>query len=483
MSSKHTFLSSLRKRFRGSFETVTPSISEKLRLSGKGLRVPFQGIPFVIEMGKQILHVYPDLPVDHSLRTTPHDFIVFDPELYHSGIAHFLRLSPGKKLAIDYREESQKLVFSHYREAFRRHLQITHEGNALGFRDPISELGTYLYLLPDDGEKTRVEKRREQNLRRIRDIFGGPIKQLPQDDALNTLKQINQMLKSDPYRRKDSFGNVGAVVELPAHLTPIVVGDLHAQLDNLLKILSENSFLECMQRGEAALILLGDAVHAELDGELDNMDSSVLIMDLILKLKLAFPKQVFFVVGNHDSFSPDVMKAGVPQSLLWEKKLLELRGKEYRDEMALFYRQSPLVILSKDFVACHAGPPRSKLTLDMLVDARQYPTMVHELTWNRVKTKGYPIGYARRDVRQFRKSLGLDEMIPFIVAHFPQSRNGTLWLDVGGIPHHHVLYSARPDQLAVFTRIQGKMMAQIYPAERLLDCINSFSTETDTRKA
>jgi len=39
-------------------------------------------------------------------------------------------------------------------------------------------------------------------------------------------------------------------------LTPIVVGDLHAQLDNLLKILSENSFLDCLERGDAALILL-----------------------------------------------------------------------------------------------------------------------------------------------------------------------------------------------------------------------------------
>jgi len=473
MNKQSSFFSGLRSRLGGGHESVTPEPSQRLRLSGKGIRVPFQGTPFAIEMGKQTLHVCPDLPIDPRLREPPHDFIVFDPELYYSGIAHSLRLAPGKKLAVDYREESQKLVFGHPRDAFRRHLQITHEGHSLVFRDPISELGTYLSLLADEPEKSWLETHRERNAKKVIDIFGGPIEQLPADIALDTLQQANRLLKRDPYRRKDSFGNVGALVELPAHLTPIVVGDLHAQLDNLLKILCENSFLDCLERGDAALILLGDAVHPEADGELESMDSSVLIMDLIFKLKLKFPEQVFFVVGNHDSFSPDVMKAGVPQSLLWEKRIKELRGEKYREELSLFYRQSPLVVLSQDFVACHAGPPRSIVSHGMLVEARQNPGLVHELTWNRVKTRGYPMGYTRRDVIRFRKSLNLEDTMPFIVAHYPQSRDDTLWLNVGNIPHHHVLFSARPDQLAVFTRVQGEMLPQIYPAESLLEAINN----------
>jgi predicted phosphodiesterase len=478
MNKQRSFFSGLRSRLSGGHESVTPEPSQRLRLSGKGLRVPVQGFPFAVEMGKQTLHICPDLPVDRHLRETPHDFIVFDPELYYSGIAHSLRLMPGKKLAIDYREESQKLAFGHPRDAFRRHLQIMHEGNSLVFRDPISELGTYLSLLADEPEKSRLELRRQQNVKKIIDIFGGPIEQLQADVALDTLQQVNRLLKQDPYRRKDSFGNVGGLVELPGHLTPIVVGDLHAQLDNLLKILCENSFLDCLERGDAALILLGDAVHPEAEGELEFMDSSVLIMDLIFKLKLRFPEQVFFIVGNHDSFSPDVMKAGVPQSLLWEKKITELRGEEYREELGLYYRQSPLVVLSEDFLACHAGPARSNVSLDTLVEARQYPGLMHELTWNRVKTRGYPLGYTRRDVHRFRKSLNLEDTTPFIVAHYPQSRDGTLWLNVGQIPQHHVLFSARSDQLAVFTRVQGEMLPQIYPAESLLETINNKARAT-----
>lgn len=475
MSGEKSFFAGLRHRIRGRQETVTPEPAQRLRLSGKGIRIPIQGTSFAVEMGKQTIHLCPDLPVESGLRQSPFDFILFDPELYYTGIAHTLRLSPGQKLAIDYREESQKIVFSHYREAFRRHLQITHEGDFLVFRDPISELGTYLCLLAEEEGSSRFDLHRRRNLERIIEVFGGPVTQQPADEALETIRQVNQILKQDAYRRQDSFGNAGGVVELPSYLTPIVVGDLHAQTDNLLKILSENSFLESLERGEAALVLLGDAVHREADSELSNMDSSVLIMDMIIKLKLRFPKQVFFVVGNHDSFSPDVMKAGVPQSLLWEKKVTQLRGEEYREELNLFYRQSPLVVLSEDFVACHAGPPRSSVTLNTLVEVRQYPTLVHELTWNRVKTKAFPMGYTRSDVRRFRKSLNLAETTPFIVAHFPQSKEETLWLNVAQIPHHHVLYSAQTGFLAIFTRIQGEMIPQIYPAERLREAINAMA--------
>jgi len=476
MRAKRSFLRGLHKHFGGAYETVRPETSERLRLSGKGLRIKGREMSFAIEMGKQTLHVCPDLPLDVRLRKPPFDYVIFDPELYYSGIAHSLRLRLGETLRIDYRQEHQKLVFGHPKHAFRRHLQITHEGNALGFRDPISELGTYLSILPDEQGSLRIERHRARSLERINELYGGPLVQLSADCALSTLKAVNQLLQQEPYRKQDSFGNAGSVVELPPHLAPVIVGDLHGQVDNLLKILSENSFLEALDRGEAALILLGDAVHPEADGQLENMDSSILIMDLILKLKLAFPEQVFFIMGNHDSFSPDVMKGGVPQSILWEKQLTRLRGKEYCQELALYYRQSPLLVLSEDFVACHAGPPCSKVSLETLIEARQFPKLVHELTWNRIKSRGWPLGYRRGDVKRFRKSLGLDESVHFIVAHYPQSKEGTLWLNVDEIPNHHILYSARSDQVGLFTRVNGEMTPQIYPAEPLLDMVSQEST-------
>ena len=87
-------------------------------------------------------------------------------------------------------------------------------------------------------------------------------------------------------------------------------------MDNLLTILSHGEFLEMMGDGKPRWYSLGDAVHSEMDGQLEDMESSLLMMDLIIKLKLWFPQQIFYVRGNHDSFSAEIGKEGVPQGLL-----------------------------------------------------------------------------------------------------------------------------------------------------------------------
>ncbi len=68
--------------------------------------------------------------------------------------------------------------------------------------------------------------------------------------------------------------------------SPVIVGDLHAQVDNLLKILSENCLLDCLRLKTATLVILGDAIHSENANELDKFDTSMLMMDLIIRLKL-----------------------------------------------------------------------------------------------------------------------------------------------------------------------------------------------------
>ena len=71
-----------------------------------------------------------------------------------------------------------------------------------------------------------------------------------------------------------------------------------------------------------------------------------------------------------------------------------------------------------------------------------------------------------------RSSLGLDEKTAFIVGHYPRTADGTVWLNVEEIEGHHILYSAMADKLAVFTRLEGEMVPQTYPAEPLLDWVN-----------
>ena len=434
-------------------------------------------------MGKQTLMLSPDPGIVADNNESPCDFILYDPERYTKGIAHFLRLSPGSTVVIDSKVEYQEQVFSSPRDAFRRQFSVSHNGDSLVFRDPISELGTYVSLVSEIQDVPGQVIRRKTALKKVLDIFGGPLVPLSPPEAIASLKRVNALLMTEPGHGKDALGNPGGILELPDTVTPVLVGDLHARIDNLLTVLSENAILDGLENGTAALVILGDAVHPEEPGSLDEMDSSLLMMDLIFNLKTRFPDNVFYIVGNHDSFLHEIMKRGVPQGLLWDKHVMSARGEEYKAEMELFYQQSPLLVLAKDFIACHAGPVRKKITRQTLVNAHQFPEIVHDITWNRVRTAAFPAGYTRSDVRQFRKGLEVDNDIPLIVGHHPCSSDGTLWLNVGQIPQHHVVISSRPGRVGLFSSIDGKMVPQIYPVEPLVKWLNEQSPVTGTLTA
>ena len=470
---KQSIWQHIRGYFQPGQETVHLDHAQRLRLSGKELRIPLHGHPvYRIEMGKQTLILSADPGISATDNASPCDFILYDPDRYLHGIAHFQRLSPGNTLAIDSKVEYQEQLFSSPRDAFRRHFSVTHDGDSLIFKDPISELGTYISLDGDPQEIPDQVLQRRSALKRILEIYGGPLEPLSPPEATATLKQVITLLMNETGHRRDALGNPGGLLELADNVTPVVVGDLHAQLDNLLTILSENAVLDSLEKGSAALIILGDAVHPEAPGKLDDMESSLLMMDLIFKLKLRFPDNVFYIVGNHDSFLHEIMKQGIPQGLLWEKHVLSSRGEEYKTLLELFYQQSPLLVLAKDFIACHAGPPRKKASRQVLVDAHQFPDIVHDMTWSRVRTPGFPAGYTRGDVRQFRKGLEVDSDTPFIVGHHPCSPDETLWLNVGQIKQHHIVISSRPGRVGIFTGIDGRMVPQILPVEALTTWLN-----------
>jgi hypothetical protein len=94
------------------------------------------------------------------------------------------------------------------------------------------------------------------------------------------------------------------------------------------------------------------------------------------------------------------------------------------------------------------------------------------MTWSRVRTPAFPGGYTRSDVRQFRKGLQVGSEIPLIVAHYPLTKDDTLWLNAGQINQYHIVISSRSDHVGIFTRIDDRMVPQIYPAEPLLDWLN-----------
>ena len=465
-------------RLKSVFGDAAPSqeitLEKPCTLHGDSVRIPLERCPAGISLqceGKT-LRLVKERFLGQASGDDPMAFLLLDPAEYHSRISGFVRVSTGDHLIVGREDGHQQAILDLPTSSAKRLFSIVFDGNALIFKDLAGGGGTTLAPLTDDG--LDIPGRRMANLREVYRIFGGPIELLPADQALRDLNKVIDLLEKEPLRDRDSRGMPGGVVRLPKKMVPIIVGDLHAQVDNLLTLLTHNHFLEAMSEGRATMVILGDAVHSEMDGCMEDMDTSLLIMDLILRLKLWFPQQVFYIRGNHDSFSEDIGKEGIPQGLLWAKALRDARGEEYKRAMDRFYELLPFVAFSKNYAACHAAPPRGKVDMDMLVDIHRYPALIREITCNRLSRPNRPSGYTKGDVKRFRNTLKLGGKAELFVGHTPLTRYDTLWSNVGGIEHHDVVFSGNIPWIGVYTSQNGEMIPLRYRAESLLPLINGL---------
>ncbi|MCP4284226.1 MAG: metallophosphoesterase, partial [Gammaproteobacteria bacterium] len=404
--------------------------------SRKKIKACIKDYPFQINLypDSKALHLYPEPALNHdSDGFTTNNYILFNPDVFYSDICGFYRLQDEDTITLGGGDPEQRAILNVPPETPARKLSIGIEDGWLTFQSPIPDPMPSIGPLFQDKKVRRVVNWRQKKLRRLREIFGNPIALLPPDEAIALLQEVNEILEHEKYRPKDKDGRPGGVVALPDESAAIIVGDLHAKVDNLLVVLSQNNFLEALDAGRATLVILGDAVHPEGDAVLDEMVSSMLIMDLIFKLKIHFPRQVFYVRGNHDSFAEEIAKHGIPQGLLWEKTLQKQRGKAYKKEMTRFYELLPYVAYSKHFVACHAAPPVSSTSLDKIINIRKNPKLYKELADNRLRQANRPSGYAKSDVKRFRKCLDLAKKTPVIVGHTCLSIDDTLWENVNDI--------------------------------------------------
>ncbi len=468
-------LNRLRNLFSREDTSEAPLLGEEPRRLDGVIRAPETSGPIELDLGGRRLRLYAETRLNHVQRP-PADWLLVDGDRYLREISGFMRIRDGETVLIGRANETCQRLFEFPAEVRRRHLEIRNRGGRITLKRLDPEGETTARVIAGQDELPDPEAVRLRNLERLRGIFGGPIELLPPETALANLRQVNEILQNEAHRPKDSQGRPGGLVELPRDLIPIVVGDLHAMLDNFLKVLCEDAHLDALCRGDACLILLGDTIHPEGDDELEQMDSSLVMLDLIFKLKLLLPRNLFYLRGNHESFGEGIGKGGVPQGLVFRRRARELRGESYVDELARFFAQLPYVLVSDDLVACHAGPPRGDFERRQLVEIRENQDLAAQLIWNRLRRPNYPAGYNKRDVKRFRANLGVYEETPVLVSHSPLSRDETLWTDVGEIDNHHILFSANPDQLAVFVRAGANLVPQVYPAERLLELANALES-------
>jgi hypothetical protein len=470
------------KRFRSLIDELEGcddvEMQESLRLENSKVRIPRPVVPVQLRLGDEDgyrLHLYPELVSRRNGKMRPNgDYLLFEPTQYFNEISGFLRIAKGDALTLGREDRAQRLLLNYPKLVGERHVRLKLSGKGMMLRNKSKDQAACLAPLTTRDQIERLVQWRQGKLERVAEILGGGIATPSKGEALDLIERVIELMGQEPYRVPDATGGPGGLLILPDRPTPVFVGDLHARLDNLLVILTQNGFLEGLMDGSAMLILLGDAVHPDAPGEEERMDTSMLMMDLIFRLKLRFPERVFYLRGNHDSFAEDISKAGVPQGLLWERALHDQRGPKYKKAMGELYGLLPYLAHSHRYLACHAAPPTTGFKRADLVDIRRLPKLQHQITRGRLRRPQAATGYTRGDVARFRRRLGLDRNAPILVGHTPLDMDGTLWMNAAGIPNHHVLFGAHPRWAGAITRVGKHLLPLRYPAEPLTAVLNQM---------
>jgi len=437
-------------------------------------RIAHDGRAFDMLLGDYRLRFSPEIPLGLNKKAVKKTWLIHLPEGCNAtAMVGFARIRVGETVVIGRATKELDEIFHFPKSVAKRHLTVTNHRGDLLITPLDNGHAVRLVRRSNLDLRERMESSRYAALVKLKRFFGGTISLLPPTKALDLLRSVNAIMENEPYRPLDSKGRPGGLIELPALTPPVIIGDMHAQIDNLLKILSENCLLACLESNSVKLIILGDAVHSEVSKEMESMDSSILMMDLLLTLKQRFPANVFYIRGNHDSFDPQLSKGGISQGLLMRNRLQELRGLEYVLEMEKLYDLLPYVVTSDSYLICHAGPPRNSVSREDIINIRDNPLIAHELTTTRLqRPNSISSGYTKRDIKKFREGLGLPKGCRIIVGHTPLDPFGSFWKNAGAIKGHHILYSAHKEGPSIFISIKNKFVPVSYPAEPVSKVIN-----------
>ncbi len=444
-----------------------------LTLTREG-RIAHDGRGFELIVGDVHLRFLPEIALGVKKKAAHKNWIINTEQGCSTRkINGFIRVRLGETIIIGQSNNELDELFHFNDSVAKRHVSVTNRRGDLILAPLAPDRETQIVRYDNLDYREQLERGRYHALVEIRRIYGQKIEPLPAEKALQTIKAVNAM-QHDAYRPKNRLGDPGGLVEITGSTVPVIIGDLHAQVDNFLKILSENCLLDCLRMKTATLIILGDAIHSENIDEMDKFDTSMLIMDLIFRFNLRFPDNFFYLRGNHDSFDPEINKNGFLQGALYREKLLEIRGAEYVEQMQIYYDRLPYIICSDTFIACHAGAPRNEISKENLINIAEDRKLAGQLTNNRLQRTNYPAGYSKRDVKNLRKCLNRPPKTRFIVGHTPLDPFGSFWLHAGAIKNHHIIYSAQIEGPSVFIQSGANFMPISFPAEPLTDLINDL---------
>jgi protein phosphatase len=155
----------------------------------------------------------------------------------------------------------------------------------------------------------------------------------------------------------------------------IIIGDIHGDLETLLKILKKANINE-LKNQRTVIVFLGDYG--------DRGDKSVEVYYLLLRLKLEFKEKIIMLRGNHEG--PDDLLAQ-PHDL--PLNFIEKYGQKgyyvYLKIRKLFDKFYLAFVILNKIIALHGGIPSNAITIDDIAIARKiHPKkgILEEILWN-----------------------------------------------------------------------------------------------------
>lgn len=193
------------------------------------------------------------------------------------------------------------------------------------------------------------------------------------------------------------------IVDLPRGVPTLVLSDLHARRDFLVKALSHEvngeSVHDLLKAGKINVVCIGDGMHAEgraqdrwLMAEQDalahrhsqaldqEMVEGLGTMKMVMDLKAECPENFHFLRGNHDEVKGNFCKYSrmIGEAALVRDWMVETYGSDFLEKYAAFEESLPLVARGDGFVYSHAAPGGR---LDRAAIEARDPKAFAQLAW------------------------------------------------------------------------------------------------------
>ena len=234
----------------------------------------------------------------------------------------------------------------------------------------------------------------------------------------------------------NQFTRDGHLIALPDHGTLYIVSDLHAHWGDFNQWLQKTQLIERIKAGEGVYgLMLGDSIDYK-PGEVPQPPyGDIQIINRVIEIQQQLGengKKFIYLRGNHEFAAADIYemlkKRGMTEHN--RREFIEAlynspRGATYQqfnfiermsDVHLEFLMNLPTIVVAKNgFAAVHAGPARSKITLNELI--KPGPKLLDEILWDRPDV-AFGGGYTLKHTNDFLKSLKAKFLV---VGHTPIS--------------------------------------------------------------